>query len=68
MYIYANHIHTPIHDGTGTSFSSKQAKEYPEYAQFLVPQIEFIVQAFVGQVNNVRSSLSYLPIYLSALI
>ncbi len=32
-----------------------QTKEYPEYAQFLVPQVEFIINAFVGQVNNVRA-------------
>ena len=52
-------LYLPIHERTAHSTthpptSPLQSKEYPEYAQFLVPQLEFIINAFVGQGNNVE--------------
>jgi len=56
---FEGHVLKCVHDQNGNHVIQKcievlslKAKEYPEYGAYLLPQIEFIVQAFVGQVEK----------------
>lgn len=58
---FEGHVLKCVHDQNGNHVIQKcievlsvRSKEHAEYAQFLLPQLEFIIHAFVGQGNNVE--------------
>jgi len=62
---FEGHVLKCVHDQNGNHVIQKcievlsvRSKEHAEYAQFLLPQLEFIIHAFVGQVWIQAPSLS----------
>jgi len=72
---FEGHVLKCVHDQNGNHVIQKcievlsvRSKDHPEYAAFLLPQLEFIINAFVGQVGLLPLPPSLLPSFPPSLL